>query len=463
MGSNVRASSFSKAENGPEEDGEAMIEGDATVLTKKDLPTFKKSMRCYIDGCRKSFTFGGRSHCRRCGESICSDHVVEKVSMTFFGYDKNLSLFEKVCTKCYDEAMKKKVGGKLNIQRLLCYIRYFRDRTRWLRIRKGVHAVKTIQITWRYERARINRTWKDVGEDVEEEEVEEKGDSYNTNTLGVHEPLDGRNRSATRDSIPNASVRRETYKPPQRGRRDTSEPMPQYQKAEGIQLSPGARKPDAIPEAENETEVKLARSEDPWDSVPHPDDPSNQRRKSVKTRRVSRKFKDNPILPSQRSSDVGVKGRSSDKLDEAAASALAIAAAAAIGANDEEEMGSSGVEAGGEVDTSGEFSQGAPTPEYAEATTTATSALAIPGAKAPSGSSGVDFPGPPGRLQQSFEGSLPASAFGQSADSNGMIAAAEAGLASALGDYSIPAPPASMSVAPETDRNAALLEAQEIL
>ena len=120
-------------DNDPGELGQEDVTTDG-VLTKKDLPKFKKSMRCYIEGCRKSFTFGGRSHCRKCGNSVCTEHVKDKVSMALFGYDKGLCLFEKVCTKCHDEAMQKKVGGKLNVDRLLCYIRYLRDRTRWLRI-----------------------------------------------------------------------------------------------------------------------------------------------------------------------------------------------------------------------------------------------------------------------------------------------------------------------------------------
>ena len=73
--------------------GEYTIQGNKT---KEDLPKFKKSNHCYIEGCSKTFTFGGRSHCRRCGNSVCSKHISPKsVSMALFGYQSD-ELFEKV-------------------------------------------------------------------------------------------------------------------------------------------------------------------------------------------------------------------------------------------------------------------------------------------------------------------------------------------------------------------------------
>ena len=146
---------------------DAMEGGARPSLSASDLPPFKKSMKCYIDSCKKTFTFGGRSHCRHCGNSVCKKHISEtKVPMDLFGYagTDGERLFEKVCIKCFDEVMAKSVkGGTLSTGRLLCYLKLFRDRTRYLRIKRGLKAVRVLQGIFRGDKCRIDLTWRDVG------------------------------------------------------------------------------------------------------------------------------------------------------------------------------------------------------------------------------------------------------------------------------------------------------------
>ena len=145
------------------------VEGDRRPsLSAADLPPFKKGMKCYIDGCKKTFNLEV-GHTAGIVVTVCvtNKHVsATKVPMELFGYAKKdgEKLFEKVCVKCYDDAMAKNFnGGRLSAGKLLCYLKLFRDRSRYLRVKKGLKAVKALQAIIRGDRCRIDLTWRDVG------------------------------------------------------------------------------------------------------------------------------------------------------------------------------------------------------------------------------------------------------------------------------------------------------------
>ena len=248
----------------PDESGAVGTER-SNSLTVKDMPPFKKSMKCCIEGCKKTFTFGGRSHCRRCGNSCCNKHVSsKKVPMDLFGYatPDGDRMFEKVCVKCYDEAMDKSFQcGELSAGRLLCYLRLFRDRTRYLRIKRGLKAIRTLQAILRGDRTRIELTWTDRGH-FEEEEIEKNeggaaGASYQNTSRERNIPV------ATFDSI---------------------------------KLSRSEDRQDSIP---REIEQGLRSSMDGHgDDVPHPNDSAHP---SISTNVVNQKFMLKPVLSSQKS------------------------------------------------------------------------------------------------------------------------------------------------------------------
>lgn len=241
-------------------------------LSVADLPPFKKSMKCYIDGCKKTFTFGGRSHCRHCGNSVCNKHVsATKVPMDLFGYAnaEGERLFEKVCVECYDDVMAKSVkGGQLSTGRLLCYLMFFRDRTRYLRIKRGLKAVRKLQAIIRGDLCRIDLTWRNAGlEDVVTFMMQEHRDQkLRDDKLLMH----------SEQSNLMGHVLPATYE-------------------DKMLMTHSEDRQDSIP-MEMQTDADAPRTSVYGDDVPNPD---NTDFETVSTQQVNRAYFVKPILPSQ--------------------------------------------------------------------------------------------------------------------------------------------------------------------
>ena len=58
------------------------------------MSEFGSEYNCEKDDCKKSFAFGGRSHCRQCRKAFCQKHIHTNNSV-----DKK-SKFFKMCENC---------------------------------------------------------------------------------------------------------------------------------------------------------------------------------------------------------------------------------------------------------------------------------------------------------------------------------------------------------------------------